>query len=213
MNVKRKIKRFVEHSSVKPALSTLILILPIVLGSWDNLDIYIKAGLVTATAILNIIFVYYDYKKPAWKIEKVLELMVKSLWGPSVGSAHFRSNVMIFDSKANKLRIKHSYNMMGYRDRNIVLEPNQGCAGNCFSTGEPFWVDITKIDIHKKYSIDPQKVWANMKSVMSVPISEDSKIVGVLNIDSNLDLVTSKLNEEKVYIIASAYSELIESLL
>ncbi len=152
-----KIRRFLEHSSVKSALSTLILIVPIVLGFWDNIDIYVKAGFVMVTALLNVIFVYYDYKKPAWKIEKMLELMVKSLWGTSDGPAHFRSNVMMYDSKANKLRIKTSYNMMGARDRDIVLEPNQGCAGNCYSMGQPFWVDITAIDIHKKYSIDSPK--------------------------------------------------------
>ena len=208
-----KIRRFLEHSSVKSALSTLILIVPIVLGFWDNIDIYVKAGFVMVTALLNVIFVYYDYKKPAWKIEKMLELMVKSLWGTSDGPAHFRSNVMMYDSKVNKLRIKTSYNMMGARDRDIVLEPNQGCAGNCYSTGQPFWVDITAMDIHKKYSIDPQKVWANMKSVMSVPIFEDSKPIGVLNIDSDLDLATSKLDEEKAYINASAYSNMIASLL
>lgn len=103
--------------------------------------------------------------------------------------------------------------MMGAHDRDIVLEPNQGCAGNCYSTAQPFWVNITEMDIHKKYSVDPQKVWANMKSVMSVPIFENSETIGVLNIDSDLDLATSKLNEEKVYIIASAYSDLIGSLL
>jgi hypothetical protein len=207
------IKRFLEHSSVKSALSTLILIIPIVLGFWNNLDIYPKAGFVTATALLNVVFVYYDYKKPGWEIEKMLELMVKSLWGTSDGPAHFRSNVMIYDSKANKLRVKHSYNMMGARDRDIVLEPNQGCAGSCYSSGEPFWVDITEMDTHKIYSIDPQKVWQDMKSVMSVPIFEGRKTIGVLNIDSNLDLATSKLDEEKVYSIASGYSDLIASLL
>jgi site-specific DNA-methyltransferase (adenine-specific) len=52
-----------------------------------------------------------------------------------------------------------------------------------------------------------------MKSVMSVPIFEESKPIGVLNIDSDLDLATSKLNEEKAYINASAYSDMIASLL
>ncbi len=48
---------------------------------------------------------------------------------------------------------------------------------------------------------------------MSVPIFENSKPIGVLNIDSDLDLATSKLNEEKAYINASAYSDMIASLL
>lgn len=183
------------------------------LGLWDNLGIYLKASFVIATALLNAVFVYCDYKKPAWEIEKMLELMVKSLWGTSDGPAHFRSNVMTYYSKANKLRIRNSYNMMGARDRDIVLEPNQGCAGNCYSRAQPFWVDITEADIHREYSIDPQEVWENMKSVMSVPIFEDSKVIGVLNIDSDLDLATSKLDEEKVYSIASAYSDLMGGLL
>lgn len=51
-----------------------------------------------------------------------------------------------------------------------------------------------------------------MKSVMSVPIFEDNETVGVLNIDSDLDLAASGLDEEKVYNIASAYSDLIADL-
>jgi hypothetical protein len=208
-----RIKSFLGHSSIRSALSTLIVIIPLVIGLWDNLSVYLKASLVLATAILNAIFVYYDFKSPTWEIWKMLELMVKSLWGPNDGPAHFRSNVMMYGQKANRLRIKHSYNMMGARDRDISLEPNQGCAGNCYSTGEPFWVDITEADTHRTYSVDPHKVSQNMKSVMSVPIFENGKTVGVLNIDSDLDLATSKLNEEKAYIIASAYSDLVASLL
>jgi transcriptional regulator with GAF, ATPase, and Fis domain len=207
------IKRFFEHYSVKPALSTLILIIPLVIGLWNNLDIYVKAGLVLVIALLNIIFVYYDIKKPVWSIDKMLELMVKSLWRSGEEASHFRSNVMVYDPKKNKLIIRSSYNMMGMRDRSISLEPGQGCAGNCYQTGVPFWVDITEIGAHVKYSIDPKNIWEKMKSVMSVPIFEGDKIIGVLNIDTDLDLVTSGLNEEKVYNVVSAYSDLIATLL
>lgn len=203
-----KLKRFIQYSSVKSALSTLILIVPIVLGFWNNLDSYLKAVFVIVIASFNVIFVYYDYKKPAWKIEKMLELMIKSLWGTDQAS-HFRSNVMIFESKTSKLQIKHSYNMMGMIDRNLALQAGNGCAGKAFKDENAFWVDLTQAT-HESYLVDSKRVWSDMKSVMSVPINLDGKVIGVLNIDSSLELKSVFLdNEEKVLNVARAYSDLV----
>lgn len=170
-----------------------------------------KILLILLTGTLNFVFIFYDYRQPTWEIESILELMVRSLWGPSQAS-HFRSNVMVQNSKTKKLHIKHSFNMMGAVDRDFTLAPAQGCAGRAFSTHQPFWVDITK-STHEKYFIDSGQVWSSMKSVMSVPISFEGKTVGVLNIDSDLDLDVSELNQEKVYSTALAYSDMIARLL
>ena len=197
--------------STKTALSTLILIIPLALGLWENLDFVYKILLILVTGVLNIVFVYYDYKQPTWEIRNLLELMVRSLWGPNQAS-HFRSNIMVQDHKTKKLCIKDHYNMMGAIDRAFTVDPNQGCAGRAFSTQRPFWVDVTK-STHEKYLIDSGQVWASMKSVMSVPIVLQGKNMGVLNIDSDLDINTSKLNQEKVYSTAMAYSDIIARLL
>jgi transcriptional regulator with GAF, ATPase, and Fis domain len=203
--------QFIKISSVKSALSTLILIIPLALGLWESLGILYKALLIIMTALLNFIFVYYDYKRPAWKIENLLELMVKSLWGADQ-SSHFRSNIMIYDSKTKKLKIEHSYNMMGAVDRNLELELDRGCAGKAFTDKNTFWVDLTQA-AHEKYLIDPQKVWSSMKSVMSIPIFLDDEVIGVLNIDSDLELnkvfLLDNRGDNKVLNIASAYSDLI----
>ena len=205
------IKRIIKLSGIKSVLSTLILIIPLALGLWENLGLTYKAMLIFITGMLNLVFVYYDYKQPTWDIRSMLELMVKSLWGPDQAS-HFRGNVMVQDPKTKKLHIKYSYNMMGAVDRDFTLDPDHGCAGRAFSTNQPYWVDITK-SAHEKYFVDSGQVWSNMKSVMSVPISSGGKIVGVLSIDSDLDLNTSKLNEEKAYTIAMAYSDIVARLL
>jgi transcriptional regulator with GAF, ATPase, and Fis domain len=206
-----RFKRFIKLSGVKSALSTLILIIPLAFGLWTNLDTSYKVLLIAVTAALNTAFVLYDYKRPAWKIEDMLELMVKSLWGAGEAS-HFRSNVMIYNDKTKKLQIKHSYNMMGHEDRKISLDVGQGCAGKAFQDQTAFWVDLTKAT-HEEYNVKSTKVWSEMKSVMSVPICSDDEVIGTLNIDSNLELSKVFLldlsNDNKVLNIARAYSDLV----
>jgi hypothetical protein len=86
----------------------------------------------------------------------MLELMVKSLWGSDQAS-HFRSNIMIYDPKTKKLHITHSYNMMGVIDRNLILEPDRGCAGKAFKDEKAFWVDLTQAT-HENYLVDSKRV-------------------------------------------------------
>lgn len=203
------IKRFFQQSGIKSAISTLILIIPLSLGLWENLDIIYKVLLVSIIGILNIIFVYYDYKRPKWNIEDMLRLMNLSLWGQD--SSHFRSNVMLYNSKTKKLHMKYRCNMMGAKDRNLILEPNQGCAGQTFTNNTPYVVDLTQAT-HGQYSIDKNKVWSSMKSVMSVPICDDEdhlNVIGVLNIDSDLDVNTAKFFDDKVLNTANVYSDLV----
>lgn len=205
------VRRILRLSATRSALSTLLLIIPIVIGVWESLDIIYKAGLVALLGIVNFYFVYYEYKQPNFEIEKMLELMVKSLWGPE-NSSHFRSNVMMFNPKTEKLQIKYQYNMMGAVDRDFKLAPDQGCAGRAFSRKKPFWVDILE-STHEKYFVDSGQVWSSMKSVMSVPIFLQKDTIGVLNIDSDLDMNTSKFDQENVYILVNAYSEMIARVL
>lgn len=209
--VRLKVRRISRLSTIRSALSTLILIIPLILGFWETLELQYKILLILLTGVLNFVFIFYEYKQPTLEVGSLLELMVKSLWGPSQ-SAHFRSNVMVQDTKTKKLHINHSYNMMGHVDRDFKLDINQGCAGRAFSMNKPFWVNITE-STHEKYLVDSGQVWSNMKSVMSVPVSLQGKVVGVLNIDSDLELNASELNQEKVYSTAIAYSDIIARLL
>lgn len=203
--------RILKLSATRYALSTLLLIIPIVIGVWESLDLIYQAGIISVLGILNFCFVYYEYKQPSLEIEDILELMVKSLWGPE-NSSHFRSNVMLYNPKSRKLQIKYRYNMMGAVDRDFQLAVGRGCAGRAFSEKMPFWVDILKSS-HEKYYVDSGKVWKSMKTVMSVPIYLQEDPAGVLNVDSDLDMNTSKFNDENVYIIVNAYSDMIARLL
>lgn len=205
------IVKILRLTATKCALSTLLVIIPIVIGIWDSLELVYKAVLVTILGIINFYIAYGEYRKPGFRIEKMLELMIKSIWGPD-NSSHFRSNIMLYDSKAKKLKIKYHYNMMGAVDRNFELEPTQGCAGRAYSNRKPFWVDVMRSS-HEKYLVDSGKVWGSMKSVMSVPILRSNVIAGVLNIDSDLSLETAMFDEEKTFIVANAYSDLISELL
>lgn len=204
-------KRFFRLSATRSALSTLLLIIPILLGYWEQLALPYKAFMIAVLGIINFYLVYNEYKKPRLKIENFLELMVKSLWGPESAS-HFRSNIMVYNSKSENLQIKYNYNMMGAVDREFEIGKDQGCAGRAFSNKQPFWVDILASS-HGKYFVESGKVWSDMRSVMSVPIIKEKAVIGVLNVDSDLDLSTSKFDQGDVFIIVNAYSDLIAEVL
>lgn len=209
MRIEHYIKRFIKLPGVKSALSTLLVLLPVVTGFWENWATIYKILLVVVFALVNFIFVYIDSKQPSWKINDMLELMITSLWGKE--AHHFRSNVMILNSKTNKFHIQHSCHMQGAIDRKLSLGLNEGCAGRAFSTNEPFVVDLTKAT-HAQYGIDATRVWNSMKSVMSVPICDDEHgehVIGVLNIDSDLDNDTVNFFEDKVLNTVNAYADLI----
>jgi hypothetical protein len=205
----RRIRRFLALSGVKSALSTLILLIPIVTGFWGGWMWLYKLVLLLALASANFVFVYYDNKQPAWNINHMLELMLTSLWGKD--AHHFRSNVMIFNSKTKKLYIKYSCHMQGAVDRSMSIDPSQGCAGEAYRTNNPVVVDLTTAD-HSQYRIDPTRVWKLMKSVMSVPICDDENhehVIGALNIDGDVDCDTAGYFDDKVLNTANDYADLI----
>lgn len=209
MRIQQKIDHFIKLPGVKSALSTLLLFIPIITGFWESWAIYYKILLLITYGGVNSVFVYIDNKRPSIKIEKMLELMLGSLWGEE--AHHFRSNVMIFDSKTKRLQIQYSCHMQGAIDRNLSLDPKQGCAGKAFSSNLPYVVDLTTAT-HNQYNIDPTKVWKSMKSVMSVPICDDEHnehVIGVLSIDSDLDYNTVKFREDKVLNTANTYADFI----
>lgn len=204
-------RRILRLSVTRSALSTLLLIIPIVIGLWESLGFYPQIGLIVVLGVINFYFVYHEYKQPGLEIAELLELMVKSLWGRE-NVSHFRSNLMIFNPKTEKLQIKYRYNMMGAVDRNFEISKDQGCAGRAFSNNQTFWVDILKSP-HEKFFVESGKVWSSMRSVMSVPVTNGKTTVGVLNVDSDLDLQTSGFVQEDVYSMVNAYSDVMGKVL
>ena len=202
----------------KSALSTLIVIIPMIVGFFTYLPFEIELIAVIITSVLNIILVSREFKQPTVDFDGMLELWVNSLWHDNQ-LHHYRSNIMILDgkwyekSKSKQLRIKYRYHMAGYVDRDFCIKQNQGCAGRAFTSKKPHWVDLTVPDAHGTYGIDAGEVWDNMKSVLSVPIILKGKALGTLNIDSDLEINKSGLNQEKIYTVTQAYADLIAVLL
>ena len=116
-------------------------------------------------------------------------------------------------SKPKELQIKYRYNMAGHVDRDFCVKQSEGCAGRAFTRKMPQWVDLTVPDAHGAFGIDTSKVWTNMKSLLSVPIILNDKVLGTLNIDSDLKIDKSRFNQEKIYTVTQAYADLIAVLL
>lgn len=134
--------------------------------------------------------------------------MILSLWMKK--REHFRANVMIDNPKKKILTINYSSaNMMGAVDRNFCIKYNQGCTGEAFTKKKVTVVDL-KQKSHKDYQINPSNVWSEMKSILSVPIFEDgnpSKVIGVLNIDSDLDVASTRFLDTNVINVVNTYSD------
>jgi len=144
--------------------------------------------------------------------EKILELMIKSIF-PEKVLPKIRANIMLFER--GKLRIKYAYNMLGMPDRYLELSPDQGCAGVAFRSGRPYSVDLTK-DPHEKYKVPSDKVWKEMKSIVSFPIrrvTNKREVIGVLNVDSSLSMEEIDLLNERVRLILGGYAEILGEML
>jgi hypothetical protein len=163
------------------------------------------------------IFAITDDQRHA--IESLLTLLDKNFFA----DGGYRFNVMFYNSITRKLKIMADLNMLGYDDRGYEIDYNNGCAGTAFtsgyktqvmvdlleqgkdhgrSIGEPVqtYDDQKLADLgHKKYGVDPNTIWKEMRSVASVPIlDKDAVALGVLNIDSNKILNESRLATKEV---------------
>jgi hypothetical protein len=152
-------------------------------------------------------------------IESLLTLLDKNFFA----EGGYRFDVMFYNSTTRKLKIMADLNMLGYDDRSYEIDHNKGCGGTAFtsgyktqvmvdlveqgkdygkSIGEPVqtYDDQKLADLgHKKYGVDPNTIWKEMRSLASVPIlDKDGVTLGVLNIDCNKRLVASRLDTKEV---------------
>lgn len=210
----RQVQKFFGITGVKPAMSTLLVILPTMLGIWTNFPLSVKIFLLIATGVLAFVSVYSDNIKPRLRVEEMLNIMNLSLWSKNEG--HFRANVMVYNEKNKNLSIKYRSNaMIGAIDGYLCIGTNQGCAGEAFTYKRHSVVDLTQ-QTHEQYKIDPKSVWSSMQCVMSVPICDDEEhknIVGILNVDTDLDINTANFWDDNVIRVAGAYADWIAKLL
>jgi hypothetical protein len=152
-------------------------------------------------------------------IESLLTLLDKNFFA----EGGYRFNVMFYNSTTRKLKMMAYLHMLGYEGPSYEIEYDKGCAGTAFtsgyktqvmvdlveqgrdygrSIGEPVqtYDDQKLADLgHKKYGVDPNTIWDEMRSVASVPIlDKDSVTLGVLNIDCNKRLSESRLGTDQV---------------
>jgi hypothetical protein len=120
-----------------------------------------------------------------------LIFMIKALVGRE---QTYRANIMLLDPPDNRLKITAYYNMDGYVDRNIALPPNVGNAGESLQNDQEKIYDPR---IMGRMKVDPDKIWMELKSIISMPIHDSQgAILGVLNIDSNKIPDQSKFLDE-----------------
>jgi hypothetical protein len=115
-------------------------------------------------------------------LESFLQFAVIALEGKQ---QTYRANIMLLDPRDNLLKITAQYNMEGKVDRNISLSSTAGCAGDALQNNQEAFFDI-RGSTHSKLHVNPDKVWKELKSIISMPIrASNGNRLGVLNIDSD----------------------------
>jgi hypothetical protein len=152
-------------------------------------------------------------------IESLLTLLDKNFFA----EGGYRFNVMFYNSTTRKLKMMAYLHMLGYEDRSYEIEYDKGCAGTAFTSGYKTQVMVDLVEQgkdygrsigepvqtyddrklahlgHKKYGVDPNTIWDEMRSIASAPILDrDGVTLGVLNIDCNKRLSESRLGTEQV---------------
>jgi hypothetical protein len=121
---------------------------------------------------------------------------------------------MTLDASCEILSIQWYTNMESEAERNLKWRIGQGCCGQACLKGHPTSEDLTRYQTQTYEELlggDGQTPWGLTKdqwtltrhlgSVLSVPIpvpGQSTRILGVLNIDSQLPLVESRLHEKDV---------------
>ena len=143
-------------------------------------------------------------------IEMFLKFMTKSLMGEQL---KYRSNVMLLDITDYTLKIEAHYNMDGDRDRNFKISAGAGGAGEALRRDNIEIVDLNRHS-HAYYNIDSTKVWPEMRSLFSIPIHDsEQNILGVLNIDTNRNIVDTKFDDSHFQSCVGIASDILGRLL
>ncbi|MFZ2471256.1 MAG: hypothetical protein WAW52_04865 [Methanothrix sp.] len=208
-----KIKKIFALSITKSALTTLILIIPLLYELYNEISIQYKLVSITIVAIINIYLVRNELRRPNIKIEELLEMLIKNICkGDRRAIGEYRSNIMLYNPGSTTLEMKYHYNMMGSIDRDLIIDSNSGCCGRAYQHRQTTWANLEEKP-EAGYVSDRTKTWADMKSIISVPINTNNgrEIVGILNVDTKNEMI--KISQEHVYETINMYSYIISKIL
>ncbi len=168
-----------------------ILIISIILGVYQlNISIAWKVIIVFTVVVLYSINQFYHSKKMSEQIKaKLIFGILKSIeqFKHLIPGQRLRSN--IFFKKKVTYKIKYSYNMDEFADKNIEIPVNLGCTGEAWRTKRQIFGPKEKIFIGGEYKVPDEqlkKVPGDLEWVCSTPIlNESGDVIAVLNFDGN----------------------------
>lgn len=122
-----------------------------------------------------------------------------------LGDSPVRISVLLADMTLGELRVHLTWGDFNEREREIRCKKYQGVGGSVWASGTPMAAslrELTPEEVHEiwKYSPDQIKVTGHIGSKLAVPIhdgGDDSRIIGVLVIDSSESLSDSKLDTDR----------------
>ncbi|MBK7386889.1 MAG: hypothetical protein IPI63_09275 [Methanothrix sp.] len=208
-----EIEKIFSLSITKSALSTIILIIPLLYELNSDIAIEYKLFAIIFVALINIYLVRNEIINPDIKIEEILEMLIKTISkGDRKSMSEYRANIMLYNQMSNTLDMKYHYNMMGSIDRDLSIDSKSGCCGIAFKSKQPIWIDLEE-NPEAGYVSDRKRIWGDMKSIISIPISTNNgrEIIGILNVDSKNKV--DCISQENVYEIINMYSYIISKIL
>lgn len=101
-----------------------------------------------------------------------------------VSDLKYRANLMLPDKNGN-LHIWVSVNMSGDPDENIVFPKGTGCCGKAFEKGEATLAELTEGSA-AEYGLTKElkQMTAHLNAVLSVPLFNKNRPVGIFNVDT-----------------------------
>lgn len=132
------------------------------------------------------------------KIEIINLILAHSINTFFPESGTFRTNIMVYNPERNTLKIVASFHMDGHIDKNLEISIDKGGAGKSFRENKEHMVDLN-VNGHEFWGIDPNTVWKDMLSIISVPIPNSDNIpLAILSVDCNLPYTGARFEKEEV---------------
>lgn len=142
----------------------------------------------------------------ATKGEELLSLWMRKRLGRRASTA-YRGTILLWDPASRELYVWATVwdGKFAPGERDLRFRADQGCVGKAFTEGLPVLTDLV-LHGHESWKVPRDSVWAEMKSILCVPLKWQGRVVGVVSIDSNLSLKRSHLSRKSTYSNLNEYS-------
>jgi GAF domain-containing protein len=185
-----------------PFSLTLAFVVIAIVLAWKNYAVKSRRGRVLTRA----------------KMEHVLAHLVNAVerYQCRQGEDSLRANIMILGNE--RLQIVASCRMANNLDQDITFAVGQGCCGEAYDSGQLVVGDLSSVymdtweETRREYGSPPWGITRQqfektrtLKSVLSVPMVQGDRVLGVLNLDDKVPLDEAGFGDDEMLLVIGGY--------